>query len=138
MKRTYPSGSAMPLAWAHAEYIKLVRSATDNKVFDLIPDVANRYLPVHDRSTLEIWNFHRQIDAIDRSATLRIILAWPFTLHWSSDAWNHTTDIHASSPITGLFFADLPPLMRSGSLVFTFFWNELRKWQQINYVVNVN
>src|SRR5262249_1398603 len=31
-----PTGSAMPLLWAHAEYIKLVRSATDGKVFDLI------------------------------------------------------------------------------------------------------
>ena len=33
----------MPLAWAHAEYIKLVRSAADGQVFDLIPEVADRY-----------------------------------------------------------------------------------------------
>ena len=31
MKFGYPSGGAMPLAWAHAEYIKLVRSAADHK-----------------------------------------------------------------------------------------------------------
>jgi len=30
--------------WAHAEYIKLLRSAADGKVFDLIPEVADRYL----------------------------------------------------------------------------------------------
>ena len=32
-----PTGAAMPLAWAHSEYIKLLRSASDGKVFDLIP-----------------------------------------------------------------------------------------------------
>ena len=37
-----PTGSAMPLAWAHAEYIKLVRLAADGRVFDLIPEVADR------------------------------------------------------------------------------------------------
>ena len=35
-----PTGSAMPLMWAHAEYIKLLRSVSDGHVFDLIPEVA--------------------------------------------------------------------------------------------------
>ena len=39
-----PTGAAMPLMWSHAEYIKLLRSATDGKVFDVIPEVA-RTLP---------------------------------------------------------------------------------------------
>ena len=39
-----PTGSAMPLMWAHAEYIKLLRSVSDGRVFDLIPEVAHRYL----------------------------------------------------------------------------------------------
>jgi hypothetical protein len=39
-----PTGSATPLMWAHAEYIKLLRSVRDGKVSDLIYDVAKRYL----------------------------------------------------------------------------------------------
>lgn len=39
-----PTGSAMPLRWAYAEYIKLFRSVFDGQVFDLIPEVAHRYL----------------------------------------------------------------------------------------------
>jgi glucoamylase len=39
-----PAGSAMPLMWAHAEYVKLLRSVADCRVFDLIPVVAERYL----------------------------------------------------------------------------------------------
>jgi glucoamylase len=38
-----PTGSAMPLLWAHAEYIKLLRSTCDHQVFDFIPAVAERY-----------------------------------------------------------------------------------------------
>jgi hypothetical protein len=37
-----PAGSAMPLMWAHAEYIKLLRSVRDRQVFDLIPVLADR------------------------------------------------------------------------------------------------
>ena len=32
-----PSGSAMPLVWAHAEHIKLLRSLRDGGVFDMPP-----------------------------------------------------------------------------------------------------
>ena len=38
-----PTGGAMPLVWAHAEYLQLVRSATDGQVFGLISEVADRY-----------------------------------------------------------------------------------------------
>src|SRR5437773_6090685 len=39
-----PTGAAMPLMWAHAEYVKLLRSVRDQRVFDSIPEVANRYI----------------------------------------------------------------------------------------------
>ena len=38
-----PTGSACPLVWAHAEYLKLLRSALDGKVFDRIEPVYRRY-----------------------------------------------------------------------------------------------
>ena len=37
------TGAAMPLVWAHAEYVKLLRSVTDGKIFDRISSVAERY-----------------------------------------------------------------------------------------------
>jgi len=39
-----PSGSAMPLVWAHAEYLKLKRSLLDSRVFDMPPQPVQRYL----------------------------------------------------------------------------------------------
>ena len=39
-----PSGSAMPLVWAHAEYVKLLRSLSDGRIFDMPPQTAQRYI----------------------------------------------------------------------------------------------
>lgn len=44
----------MPLMWAHAEYVKLLRSVSDGQVFDLIPVVAERYLKKRGRKNLEV------------------------------------------------------------------------------------
>jgi glucoamylase len=38
------TGSAMPLVWAHAEYVKLVRSLRDERVFDMPSQTVDRYL----------------------------------------------------------------------------------------------
>ncbi len=43
LKLGQPAGSAVPLVWAHAEYLKLLRSAVDGKVFDRIDPVYERY-----------------------------------------------------------------------------------------------
>jgi glucoamylase len=37
------AGSATPLAWAHAEYVRLLRSIADGRVWDLSPETAARY-----------------------------------------------------------------------------------------------
>lgn len=53
-----PTGAAMPLMWAHAEYIKLLRSKHDGQVFDLIPEVAERYRKSRSCGRLEIGRAH--------------------------------------------------------------------------------
>jgi glucoamylase len=68
-----PTGSAMPLMWAHAEYINLLRLSQDGKIFDWIPEVANRYLG--DRAeckSLEVWKFNRQARIVRKGDILRI------------------------------------------------------------------
>lgn len=66
-----PTGSAMPLMWAHAEYIKLLRSIQDRRVFDRVEVVANRYsIDTSVRTPLEIWKFNRQPAMINSGDTL--------------------------------------------------------------------
>jgi glucoamylase len=134
-----PTGSAMPLAWAHAEYIRLVRSVSDNKVFDRIDIVADRYLQPHAPSDLEVWNFDRQIVAIPRGKRLRIPLSHPFKLHWSNDGWNTVQDSLATQTAVGISYADIPTDAATlGPLVFTFYWISAGSWEGTTYQVNLS
>ena len=80
----------MPLAWAHAEYIQLVRSAADGQVFGLISEVADRYRNRRKAPPLEIWKFNRQVRSVRAGEILRIQAASPFRLHWTSTNGNRS------------------------------------------------
>lgn len=101
-----PAGSAMPLMWAHAEYIKLLRSLRDDEIFDRIPLVADRYLKQRGRKDLEIWKTTRQLRNISAGSTLRIVLPGRFRLRWSgADSQFH--EIQSIPSGLGLSYVDL-------------------------------
>jgi glucoamylase len=133
-----PTGSAMPLAWAHAEYIRLVRSASDKKVFDLLKPVADRYLPDHTASLLEVWNFDRQLPAMPKGRTLRIPLRNSFRLTWSVDNWKTVNESDSMATAVGIQYADIPTTAATpGPVKFTFYWVDAGHWEGVNYQVNL-
>jgi glucoamylase len=134
-----PTGSAMPLAWAHAEYIRLVRSVDDGKVFDQIPIVADWYSDkARPRKALEIWNFDRQITSIPRGTTLRIPLSTRFQLHWSSDGGPPSKETDATKTGVGIFYADIATdPATAGTLQFTFYWPDTQHSEGTQFSVHV-
>ena len=133
-----PTGAAMPLMWAHAEYIKLLRSEADGKVFDLITEVADRYLSTHKRQPLEIWKRNRQVASVLPGVTLRIQAVDPFILHWSRDEWLHSTDSRSAPTSLGIHFVDVK--IDAGDrapLTFTFKWPDEDRWEGKNYTVKI-
>jgi len=133
-----PTGSAMPLMWAHAEYIKLLRSATDGKVWDLIPDVAKRYLGRRaERSQFEIWKPMRQVKRVQRGFVFRVQAPGSFRLRWTVDEWQTAQDTDSSSTILGVEYVDIPTA--SGNRIrFTFFWPSTDSWEGRDYQVEVS
>jgi len=132
-----PTGSAMPLMWAHAEYIKLLRSTFDGKVFDVIPEVASRYLGKRgSHRQLEIWKLNRQTATVKRGYTLRILVPAPFRLHWSDDQWQTAQDTMSSSTAIGIEYVDIPvKASQKSPLHSTFFWKADSRWENNDYVV---
>lgn len=134
-----PTGAAMPLMWAHAEYIRLLRSSFDGRVFDLIPEVAQRY--VVDRKAckpLEIWKPNRQLCTVKRTFTLRIQAPSPFRLHWSRDDWQTVQDTPSRPTALGIEFVDIPiPPTQHAPLRFTLFWTASHRWEGRDYCVAV-
>jgi len=132
-----PTEAAMPLVWAHSEYVTLLRSTTDGKVFDRLPEVAARYLesPV-PRPPREVWEFNRQPRSVEPDATLRVIAGQPFRLHASDDAWLTVSDIESTQTGLGLHFVDLAALWEAGrAWSFTFYWTLSDRWEGRDYLV---
>jgi glucoamylase len=133
-----PTGAAMPLMWAHAEYIKLLRSAADGQVFDLIPEVADRYLRPRKRTPLEIWKFNRQVQSITRGATLRIMAKADFTLHWARGDWQSPTDTLAQRTGLNISFADIATTIDDlRPIRFTMHWLDDNRWEGRDFTVEV-
>jgi glucoamylase len=135
-----PTEAAMPLVWAHAEYVTLLRSAADGKVFDRIPELDERYGPGRARRPpLEVWRFNRRPRSVDPSATLRVITDQPFRLHLSDDDWRTAQDLDSVESGLGLHFADLAPLGGTGRRwTFTFYWPLADRWEGRDFVVSAS
>jgi glucoamylase len=142
MRLGKPAGSAVPLVWAHAEYLKLLRSALDGKVFDRINLVYERYCEPEGRSrtrrNLEIYSLRRPIQRIVAGDTLRILDENHFDLTWSRDKWQ-TTHITASRSLGSAgFSADIATAPdQTGSLSWTLRWPERDHWLGYNVEVQV-
>ena len=134
-----PTGSAMPLMWAHAEYVKLLRSVSDGRVFDLIPEVAKRYLGDRKACQLfEIWKPNRRARVVKKGYTLRVQVPAPFRLHWTGDEWGTVKDTPSSATTLGIDFVDIPiTAAQHAPIRFTFFWPESNSWEGRDYMVEI-
>lgn len=133
-----PSGSAMPLAWAHAEHIKLLRSLKDGKVFDMPPQTVARYVKKQTPSHLRIWRFNNKLSTIPEGKVLRLELGAPALIHWSTDNWVTTQNTNTTKTAFGTHYADLVLDMATGrNVVFTFFWPEVSRWEGDNSSVAI-
>jgi len=135
-----PTGSAMPLMWAHSEYIKLLRSTADGQVYDLIPQVAERYLGKRrKRKQYEVWKPNRHVRFMRAGNILRVHGTAPFTLHWSSDNWKTVQDSRSSRSTLQIDYVDLLTVVTSpGTCIrFTFLWSDDNRWEGQNYSVTV-
>ena len=134
-----PTGAAMPLCWAHAEYVKLLRSVKDGRVFDRVQAVAERYLGTRRRCrNLEVWKFNRQVGIVRAGSTLRVQAAAQFTLKWTRGEWAQASQTEATATSLGICFVDIEvPEPATAPVRFTFFWPEARRWEGRDFRVEV-
>ncbi|HEX3663407.1 MAG TPA: glycoside hydrolase family 15 protein [Acidobacteriaceae bacterium] len=135
-----PAGSAMPLVWAHSEYLKLLRSAADNRVYDCIPVVEERYARGHHpESRIEVFKvLRRQIREMSAGKALRITSAERFRVIWSPDGWQTTQSLDSTQVGYAGSYADLPTTPdQTGSLTFTLFWPDESRWEGRNFEVKL-
>jgi glucoamylase len=142
MKMGEPAGSAVPLVWAHAEYLKLLRSAGDGKVFDRIDPVYERYCEPEGqrrrRHDLEIYSQRRPIQRIDQGNTLRILNERYFVITWTDDGWKTVQTTASCGLGSAGFSADIKPRANADAVEWTCYYPEQDAWLGYNVRVKID
>jgi glucoamylase len=136
------AGSAQPLVWAHSEYVKLLKSTVDGKVFDCISCVRARYGVGSEartfKSNLEIFQRTRPIQRLAAGMTLRFVNPERFEVTYTTDNWATTMRLESRPVGYAGFFADLATTPgQTGKLIFTAYWPDEHEWLGRNYEVTV-
>jgi glucoamylase len=135
-----PSGSAMPLVWAHAEYVKLLRSLRDGKVFDMPPQAVRRYQHEQVISPHHIWRFNHKCRSLPAGKDLRIETLLYARIRWTTDGWHTVHDTDTEDSLLGVHFTDLSvSALSPGSRIdLTFFWPQAGRWEGTDFTVIVS
>jgi glucoamylase len=135
-----PSGSAMPLVWAHAEHIKLLRSLRDGAVFDMPPQGVERYLKNKVTAPFVPWRFNNKLSQLSVGKRLRIEVMARAIIRWSVDGWASASDTETSQNGFGIHVAELSceRLPKGGSIAFTFYWPDTDRWEGEDFSVSVS
>ncbi len=134
-----PSGSAMPLVWAHSEYVKLRRSLRDGRVFDTPPQTVERYQVAGAGSRHATWRFNHKCRTMAPGKTLRVEVLAPAVVHWTVDGWRTVRDTATRDTGLGVHCADLPTgdLPGGETASFTFYWTGAARWEGADFSVAV-
>jgi glucoamylase len=135
-----PSGSAMPLVWAHAEYLKLLNSMMNGAPMDRPLPVWERYHGERSVVGWRAWRFNQQIHTIPEGKLLRVETRASARVHWTHDGRTDWVDAETSYTGLGIHLVDLPTseLSAGTSVSFTFYWLESERWEGKDFTVVVD
>ena len=140
LERGKPSGSAMPLVWAHAEHIKLLRSLADNAVFDRPPQTARRYLREKRAARCRPWRPDWRPPSIPVNRALRLDLPEAALVHWSMDGWQTRRDTQTRDTGLGIHTVEIPTegCVPGHAIIFTWMNLATGKWIGRDHVVRLD
>jgi glucoamylase len=132
------SGSAMPLTWAHAEYIKLCSSIKKKRICDLPMFTEERYIKQKTKSLFLVWRFNFQEKIISFKQVLRIEVLEEAIVRWTDNNWETWNDVNTKNTELGVYVADIDSYnSKAGSMRFTFFWKKANHWENKDFEIKV-
>ncbi|MDE2184949.1 MAG: glycosyl hydrolase [Alphaproteobacteria bacterium] len=134
-----PSGSAMPLVWAHSEFVKLCYSRALGRPVDRPTATWARYRGTRPKIDFAIWGPNARPRRLHAGNTLCIALKAPARVHWGINGWKEIQDIDTRDTGLGVHVVDLPVtgLAAGETIQFTFLWLEAEAWEGQDYEVLV-
>jgi glucoamylase len=134
-----PTGSAMPLVWAHSEYIKLLRSLEEGKVFDMPPHTVRRYLQEKRQARCRSWREDSPATKIPAGEALRLDLPQESVVLCTRDGWKSQTEIATKDTGVGLHIAEISTQGMTPGATVEFTWRSKADgtWRGRNFVAAV-
>ncbi len=93
-----PTGSAMPLAWAHAEFLKLLVARASGRPVERLRAVEQRYGGARPEAAAWHWRVELPFDRLPAGRDLVIERDTAFVLHAGFDGWRDAHD-RVSTPL---------------------------------------
>jgi glucoamylase len=134
-----PTGSAMPLAWAHAEFLKLAVSRGVGRPVDRAPALWRRYQSRRRPTTVAVWTLHAPIAWVEAGQHLMVCTPRPAQVHFGLDGWRRIDDARTEPTGLGLHAAELPvpALVFGRRLSFTLRWEDAGEWCGRDFAIGV-
>jgi glucoamylase len=134
-----PTGSATPLVWAHAEFLKLLASVELGHSVDRPQPVWDRYRGEASAVPWHTWRFDQQSPTLPAGKILRLEVLAPAYARWSADHWRSSRDGYSRDTGLGIHVVDLATdgLAAGTTISFTFYWADEERWEDQNFTVEV-
>lgn len=137
-----PTGAAMPLVWAHAEYLKLVVAAATGRPLERLQAVAERYGERYEKAPaaqVSFWRSQVPLHRLGKGLALVVEDAQPFVLHVGFDGWQSTFDLPSAPLGLGMQGAWLEPaaLRGHGLVNFTRRYPVADRWEGVDHEVHL-
>lgn len=133
-----PSGSAMPLVWAHAEFIKLALSLAAGVPVDRPERTWARYRGKRPQLDFILWRPRQRVRQSAAGQEVRLLLAEAARVRWGTDGWQNAGEVATEDWGLG-HVARLPTTeLRPGRRIdFTIYWVDQAVWQGEDFHIDV-
>jgi glucoamylase len=133
-----PSGSAMPLVWAHAEFLKLLIACAQGRPVELLHDVEQRYA-VPRAAAAWHWRLDLPFPTLPAGRDLVVDLPRPFRLHVGFDGWQAVRDVASTAAPFDRHVVRLEQeRLRGHAMIdFTFHFTDDDRWEGADHHVAV-
>ena len=134
-----PTGSAMPLVWAHAEFVKLALSRALGRPCDRPESVWRRYGGTRPPLERVIWTPRFPVTATPVGINLCVGLVEPARVRYGINGWTGAADVATRDCGLGMHVADLPVahLPPGSTIEFTFQWATSQRWDERDFRVEI-
>ena len=135
----HPSGSAMPLAWAHAEFVKLALSRELGQPVDRPTAVWKRYGGRRPALTRAVWTESAPVSRVPAGVPLCVGINDPARVRWTTDGWRTITEAETRASGLGLHVAELDTVrLAAGTRIeLTYQRTAGEEWAGRNFVIEV-